>query len=440
MTTLYLYDDARARAFEPFALTRPMAEMRAGAALIRERWMRAVQADAVQVLCGPEMRDFDEPGAARCATGKIPAGSIVANARCAPALLMDAVKARKRAATSTVWSCGGALAAVRIGKDMDADAFATGAVSVDSLAAGTGAICELAGWWVQEIWDFIRILPEQLADDLSRMAEARSLTGGATAGAIPEGVTVMGDEPVLIAGSAAIEPMVVLDASHGPIVVDAGAHVRAFTRLVGPCYIGPDVNVMGGDISVCAIGERCKVRGELSNTIIVGHSNKGHDGFVGHSYMGRWVNLGAGTITSNLKNTYGAVALWTPAGVRETGMQFLGTMFGDHAKTGIGLRLTTGTVLGAGANVYGSNMPPKAVPPFAWGDREPYATYRADKFLETAERMMSRRDVSLSDAAARHLAAAHARSNAPTVPGTVEKVPGTVEKVPGTVEKAPGAK
>ena len=129
--------------------------------------------------------------------------------------------------------------------------------------------------------------------------------------------------------------------------------MHAFTRINGPCYIGRKVNVLGGEISGCSIGDVCKVRGEVSNTIFLGHSNKGHDGFVGHSYLGRWVNLGASTVTSNLKNTYGTVALWTPSGVRDTGMQFLGTMFGDHVKTGIGLRLTTGSVLGAGANVYG---------------------------------------------------------------------------------------
>ena len=141
--------------------------------------------------------------------------------------------------------------------------------------------------------------------------------------------------------------------------------------------------------------------------MFAGYANKGHDGFVGHSYVGRWVNLGAGTITSNFKNTYGNVALWTPAGVRDTGMQFLGTLFGDHVKTGIGLRLTTGTVLGAGANVYGE-MPPKVVAPFSWGDAPPYASYRADKFLETAARMMSRRHVELTERAGRHLAAIHA--------------------------------
>jgi UDP-N-acetylglucosamine diphosphorylase / glucose-1-phosphate thymidylyltransferase / UDP-N-acetylgalactosamine diphosphorylase / glucosamine-1-phosphate N-acetyltransferase / galactosamine-1-phosphate N-acetyltransferase len=108
-----------------------------------------------------------------------------------------------------------------------------------------------------------------------------------------------------------------------------------------------------------------------------------------------------------LKNTYGTVSLWTPSGVRDTGLQFLGTLFGDHVKTGIGLRLTTGTVLGAGANVYDA-MPPKAVAPFSWGGGAPYATYRADKFIETAARMMSRRHIELSERDRRHLAAVHA--------------------------------
>jgi hypothetical protein len=145
----------------------------------------------------------------------------------------------------------------------------------------------------------------------------------------------------------------------------------------------------------------------MSNSIMIGHANKGHDGFVGHSYLGRWVNLGAGTITSNLKNTYGPVSLWTPHGMRDTGMQFLGTMFGDHAKTGIGTSLTTGTVLGAGANVFGAQSPPKAVPPFAWGTAPPYAVYRLDKFLQVAERVMARRHVTLTERARLQLAASH---------------------------------
>jgi hypothetical protein len=145
----------------------------------------------------------------------------------------------------------------------------------------------------------------------------------------------------------------------------------------------------------------------VSHSIFLGHGNKTHAGFVGHSYLGRWVNLGALTTTSNMKNTYGPIQLWTPSGVRTTGQQFLGTFFGDHAKTGVGSMLTTGSVIGAGANVYGGNTPPKVVPPFAWGDSEPYDTYDIAKFLAVAERAMVRRQVELGEKARKQLAEAH---------------------------------
>ena len=119
------------------------------------------------------------------------------------------------------------------------------------------------------------------------------------------------------------------------------------------------------------------------------------------------MNLGAGTITSNLKNTYGSVQLWTPGGVRDTGLQFLGTFFGDFAKTGIGTRLTTGSVVGAGANVVESGVAPKYIPPFAWDESRRAGTYELSKFYETAERQMQRRAQTLGLKARRQLAAAH---------------------------------
>jgi len=405
VTGLYFYDDGQARTFEPFASTRPVSEMVAGVASIRERWQMALQPSGrAFFLAGDRHLAFEEPGAATAASGRIPAGSIIANARCAPMIPADISRAAQRAATCSVWRSGTRLAAIRTRGPIDAAALTDGSLALEDLQAGTGAIADVHGWWLDEVWDFIRLLPEQLASDIEQLG-AQSGMDSRYRG-VPAQAIQLGTNRVLL-DDVQIEPHVILDASVGPIMIKRGSHVHAFTRINGPCYIGEDVTVLGGEITGCSIGNVSKVRGELNSTVFVGHSNKGHDGFVGHSYLGRWVNLGAGTITSNLKNTYGTVSLWTPSGVRDTGMQFLGTLFGDHVKTGIGLRLTTGTVLGAGANVYGE-MPPKVVAPFSWGGGTPYSMYRADKFVETAARMMARRHVELTDGARRHLTSVHA--------------------------------
>lgn len=406
MTTIFLYDDRRARGFEPFASTRPISEMVAGTALIRDRWVAALGAQDAQYLAGPRHADFDEPGA-RAASGMLPAGSIIVNARFAPTIPADPARAERSAASCSLWRNGDQLVAVRAREAINASVFADGTLTLEELHAGTGAIGTLAGWWHNKVWDFVRLLPEQLTADITARIEREHVPVGA-----PAHATVIGDQAIAIQSATegeatVIEPHVIFDTTGGPIFIGAGSSVRAFTRISGPCYIGREAHVLGGELTACSIGDVCKARGEMNTVVLIGHSNKGHDGFIGHSYLGRWVNIGAGTITSNLKNTYGPVALWTPSGVRDTGMQFLGTLFGDHVKTGIGLRLTTGTVIGAGANVYGS-MPPKTVAPFTWGDAPNYTAYRADKFVEMATRMMARRHIALSERTHRHLVSVHA--------------------------------
>ncbi|MEO8619734.1 MAG: putative sugar nucleotidyl transferase [bacterium] len=395
MSRIYLYDDACARTFQPFALTRPAGEMRAGALLVRERWTRALGASVVGHITSPHLTGFEEPGAAPVVnSGVLPKGSWLANARFAPAL------AALRESNEVM--SGDKLAAVRLANDVDVDALREGTANIGSFAYQSGtqqAVSPSEGWWMNEVWDYIAHLVPMLTDDLPQLGVGMSTE-------LPAGCIRVGGHAVHVDAGANVEAAVCFDVTAGPILVRAGAHVQAFTRLVGPLYIGADTVVTTDRIAASSIGDVCKVHGELSNTIFIGHANKGHDGFVGHSILGRWVNLGAGTITSNLKNTYGTVQLWTPDGVRETGLQFLGTLFGDHAKTGIGLRLTTGTVLGAGANVYGSVMPPKVVAPFSWGEAGMFAEYRLEKFLDVADRMMSRRHVTLAAAGRAQLSAA----------------------------------
>ena len=394
MTTVYLYDDARARTFAPFALTRPLGEMRAGAELVRRRWEMAFDAPAAGAVAAPHLATFDEPGAPPPAAGVLPARAVVVNTRCI-------VPLGWRAREVDVWTCGGEIAAVRLARDTTVAELAHGEAPLESLGTVGSRVEEIAGRWVTAVWSFIADLIAQLRDDIA-------VLGPLAAAAEPAGAIVIGAHHIYTEPEAIIEPGVCFDVSAGPILVRRGATVRAFTRLVGPCVIGTGATVLGDRVSGCSIGDGAMVRGELSETVVLGQANKSHDGFVGHSYLGRWVNLGAGTITSNLKNTYGPVHMWTPNGERDTGLLKLGTMFGDHVKTGIGLRLTTGSVVGAGSNVYGSRMPPKMVPPFSWGEGHALGAFRLDKFLEIAERAMGRRGVTLGERGKRVLAEAHA--------------------------------
>lgn len=391
MTLLLLYDDERARTFEPFIATRPVGELRAGALIIRERWAAAARASDVAFISAQHLHDFEERGGATSWQTELPAGSIVVNSRCVPA-------AGATLDDGAVWECGGRIAAVRLGRSLPLAELGRGMPTLDTIAEGPASA--LQGRWIDEVWELVTTLAAQLDEDVAALGPSLDCM-------TPEGTTVIGTHAVYIERGARIEPWTVMDVTAGPVLVRAGAEVRAFTRLVGPCYVAGGATVLGDRVHACAIGERSLIRGEISETVVLGFCNKAHDGFVGHTYLGRWVNLGAGTITSNLKNTYGNVSLWTPGGVRDTGAVKLGSLLGDHVKTGIGLRLTTGSVIGAGSNVYGSSMPPKYVPPFSWGEGEKLGRYDLAKFLATTERAMSRRQVPLGERARAQLTAAH---------------------------------
>lgn len=388
MSQFYLYDDARARAFEPFALSRPVGELRAGALLIRQRWEQLLGLGCGGFLGALHLADFEEFDAPRAvADGSLPAGALVVNARCVPAL-------GGATGAADLLACDGAVAAVRLTHAVPTARFADGTLDLEDLSDNGWERTVVHGRWLDAPWDLLRHLAAMLSEDIATLGTRLETV------ATPH-ITVLGDHPVFVEAGAHVEPLVVIDASAGPVLVSRRASVAAFTRLVGPCYIAPDAQVLGGKVTTCAIGEHSRVHGEVSTTIFLGHANKGHDGFVGHSILGRWVNLGAATVTSNLKNTYGAVQLWTPAGTVTTGLQFLGTLFGDHAKTAIGTRLTTGSVIGTGANVVASGLTPKVVPPFLWGEGS--ALYDPDRFVTVAERVMARRAVTLGDGGRRHL-------------------------------------
>lgn len=370
-------DAADADALAPITTARPLAEVRAGARLIRERWSVALSAPVQGVIAARRLTGFEEPGSAPVLGDDLmlDPGTIVASSHFAPALAAVSTD-------TTTWTAGAHVVASRLGRRMRvSDIRALGVVKAD-----TNGSQAMDGWHLTAPWDLIGHLPAMLA------ADAGVIAGPATSRTLPADVRVLGNHAVMIAPGAVIEPFVVFDATQGAIVIESQALVRSFSRITGPFVLGAHSQWLGGAGQTVSVGDHCKVNGEVSTSILCGHANKGHDGFLGHSYLGRWTNLGAGTVTSNLKNTYGPVSF----NGQPTGLQFLGSMIGDHAKTGILTRLTTGSSIGAGANVISDDVVRNVVPPFSFGSSG--ARYDRERFFETAVRVMARRSVTMSPA------------------------------------------
>ncbi|MGH7529583.1 MAG: hypothetical protein ACREMN_04310 [Gemmatimonadales bacterium] len=382
---LYLLDPEPAPAWAPFAGIRPLSELRAGAHLVRERWETFIGVEATAIFSVPHLAGFPESGvppveARRAVSGPAVIGSSTFAPRGIAPPFPDAPTRLTHQSVTVGWV-------------VPAGATWTGPLPHAPETAVDGVV-------LHGVYDLVAALERLLREDLV------ALVGAAEGGIIPQAATVLGDPAWIAAREAAVEPGVVFDTREGPIVLDSGVEVKGGTRLEGPLWAGANARLLGGAIRCSAIGPWCHVRGEMSNTVLLGYANKAHDGFVGHSVLGRWVNLGAGTITSNLKNTYGRVRLQVAGTALETGQQLLGSLIGDHAKTAIGTLLGTGTVVGAGANVFDAVRAPKFVPPFSWGGSGSERITRQG-FLTIVERVLPRRHVTADEAMLTYLGRAY---------------------------------
>ena len=215
------------------------------------------------------------------------------------------------------------------------------------------------------------------------------------------GVTVLNPYNVWIGEGTEMKPGVVIDASDGPVIIDEGVRIMSNSVVIGPVYIGKKSLIKAGAkiYPGTSIGPVCKIGGEVEASIFQGYSNKQHDGFLGHSYLGEWINLGANTNNSDLKNNYKQVkAYFYPLQKKiETDQQFLGTIIGDHTKTGISCVINTGTLIGFGCNLYGTELLTDHIPSFSWGTGTSLVSYDPEAFLQTAEAVKQRRGISLTD-------------------------------------------
>ncbi len=203
---------------------------------------------------------------------------------------------------------------------------------------------------------------------------------------------------VFIGKGSKVDAYAVLDAREGPIYIGENALIRSHTRVEGPTFIGKGTRLVGGNLGPgCSFGQMCRIGGEVENSTFLGFSNKYHEGFLGHSYVGEWVNLGALTTNSDLKNNYSSIRVEFKDREINTGLIKVGAFIGDHVKIGIGTLLNTGINVGFGANLFGGGMiKEKFIPCFSWSDGKEFEEYRLDKFLSTAFEVLKRRGKKLT--------------------------------------------
>jgi UDP-N-acetylglucosamine diphosphorylase / glucose-1-phosphate thymidylyltransferase / UDP-N-acetylgalactosamine diphosphorylase / glucosamine-1-phosphate N-acetyltransferase / galactosamine-1-phosphate N-acetyltransferase len=398
---LLLFDDATARSWSPLALTRPAGEVLFGTLLLRERIEQALGIQASAYLGPDELRGFREDGAPPVTedVSKDDERLLLATRYVPPReglTLPNAGDAEEGSRRGILFRAAGHVVGCLLPPGAPLPSASWRASPSAEGEAGSPAVHDIPGEVLPDLWTLVALNPERVAADLEAPGRPSRSTPVEALGTHP-GVHVLGDHPVTVGEGVEVDPEVVLDARLGPIHLADGVKVRSLTVVEGPTWVGPGSVLLGGRLSAVSCGPGCKLHGEVDSSVILGYSNKAHAGYLGHALLGRWVNLGAFTTNSDLKNTYGTVRVPAPGGDGEvdTGLMKVGVFMGDHAKTGIGTLLNTGTVVGAGSNLFGGAMPPRYVPPFSWGSGRDLGSHMKDKFLSTARTVMARRQVEL---------------------------------------------
>lgn len=253
---------------------------------------------------------------------------------------------------------------------------------------------------IDYIWNVINYNPSELRSDFEQLMISNDRKKNNIAGKINDGVHLVEKENIFIDQGAEIKPGVVIDASEGPVYIDKNAKIFSNAVIEGAVYVGESTQVKS-----CAriyenvsIGKVCKVGGEVEDSIILPYANKQHSGFLGHAYLGSWVNIAADTNCSDLKNNYGSIKVYVNGEIIDSGAQFLGVIMGDHSKSAINTMFNTGTIVGFSCNIFGAGFPEKYLPSFSWGGLDSVTTYDIDKSIDTAKRVLERRNIKMTQA------------------------------------------
>ncbi len=397
---LIVYEDRHWRSLRPLTELLPVPALAFGASDLMRRWLLAARLPlfALEARAAAVASWRAAPAVDASAVGGTDE-AVVVNAAALPGPWFDAaLEARTPALWLSDVRVAGArlpLAALRggLGRGEDFETVLLG-LALPSLPVDA----EFITW----PWQLMSRNADAIAADLANMPAVAD-------GSIHRLACLEAPERIAVEEGATVGPFAVLDATSGPILIARGARVEAHTHVRGPCVVGPGTQLLGGASSGTTFGPECRVAGEVESSVWQGYGNKRHHGFVGHSVFGEWVNLGALTTTSDLKNNYGNVRVWVDGHEVDSGSPKVGAFVGAHVKTGIGTLMPTGAAVGTGANLFGGGrFAPRAVAPFAWWDGDRTVEHELERCVATARVAIGRRGQTLTPAAEASLRALHA--------------------------------
>lgn len=373
-----LYDDDTADQLLPLTFTRPVAELRVGILTIREKWEKYLGG-----ICSFLTRDYLQMKYPLIESNE----NVMVNGSVIPVPeLIDEILALKE---NQILQQDKIVLACNIGANKPLT-FKHNQIDKYKAVQSKSNFIKL-----NRVWEIFRNNGTEITRDFEL------LTKGRQSAPISDTNRIINPQHVFLEEGAIMECSIV-NAFNGPVYIGRGAEVMEGSIIRGALALcDQSVIKLGAKIyGPTTIGPFSKVGGEINNSVILGHSNKAHDGFLGNSVVGEWCNLGADSNVSNLKNNYASVQLWDyqKNGFSETGLQFCGLIMGDHSKCGINTMFNTGTVVGVSANIFGSGFPRNFIPSFSWGGAGGLMTFSLPKALEVAEIVMNRRDVTLIDA------------------------------------------
>ncbi|MFH1857801.1 MAG: GlmU family protein [Candidatus Omnitrophota bacterium] len=390
MREIRLFEDASYRTLLPLVYTRPVSALRCGILLLQEKVARRYPKAEIGLFCRDYIADYlkgrDSFGVNRSVAGKD--GVLFINGRL---ILQELIPLE---GNEEIGVQEETIVYARLSqenaKKLAPETFLEGKL-LETLKELK--VRKVKAKLVCYQWDLVQANGEEIIRDFELLVGKK----GAVHGKVYEGVHLLNPSQIYIGKDSKVKPCVVLDAESGPIYI--GENVKIFPNSVveGPAYIGDgtSLKINAKIYENTSIGPVCKVGGEVEGSILHGYSNKQHDGFLGHAYIGEWCNLGAGTSNSDLKNNYGNVKVYVDGKMVDSGSMGVGLTMGDHSKAGVNTMFNTGTVVGVSSNVFGAGFPPKFIPSFSWGGPAGLTTYKLDKALEVAERVMARRKIKL---------------------------------------------